>query len=296
MVNMLSAVQGLYEGGLFIDNFFSFLQLPSRSREVRSGERTFPRPIQGGITFERVTFNYPGSEVPALSDVDLHFSPGARIAIVGENGAGKSTLAKLIARLYRPTSGRILLDGVPLDEYQIDDYYRNLSALNQGFVKYHLTVEDNIGFGDIGALGNRAQIERAARLSNVDEFVDDLPQGYSTLLGRTFDGSVELSAGQWQRLALARAYMAESQILILDEPTSSLDVATEARMVEQYAQLAIGQIAVMITHRFSTVRMADRIIVLSAGRVVEDGTHEELLARAGIYAAMFNTQAQPYIT
>jgi ATP-binding cassette subfamily B protein len=296
MVNMLSAVQGLYEGGLFIDNFFSFLQLPSRTREVPSGERAFPRPIKRGITFESVTFQYPGSEVPALSDVELHFKPGARIAIVGENGAGKSTLAKLIARLYRPTSGRILLDGVPLDEYQIDDYYRNLSALNQGFVKYHLTVEDNIGFGDIGALGNRARIERAAKLSNADEIVDDLPQGYSTLLGRSFEGSVELSAGQWQRLALARAYMAESQILILDEPTASLDVGTEAKMVEQYAQLAIGQIAVMITHRFSTVRMADRIIVLSAGRVVEDGTHEELLAHGGIYAAMFNTQAEPYIT
>jgi ATP-binding cassette subfamily B protein len=180
-------------------------------------------------------------------------------------------------------------------EYELQDYYRNISVLNQGFVQYHLSVTDNIGFGDVSALADLSRIKAAARLSSADEFIDELPEGYATVLGRMFEGSAQLSAGQWQRLALARAYMARSQILILDEPTASLDVATEAKMVEQYAQLSTGQIAIMITHRFSAVRLADRILVLHEGRLVEDGTHEDLMRRGGLYAAMFTTQAQAYV-
>jgi ATP-binding cassette, subfamily B, bacterial len=283
----------LNESSLFISNYFDFLDLES-DRPLPLGGQSIPASIASGFMLENISFTYPGAERPALQNIYLALRPGERVAIVGANGAGKSTLVKLLARLYEPTSGRITLDGIDLGEYNLDDYRSHFSMIVQNFVQYHLPVVDNIGFGSIDRLHDHAAIQEAAQLSNADDFIRALPDGYNTQLGRSFERSTQLSGGEWQKLALARAYLPSSQILVLDEPSASLDVESEAKLVEQYAQLSIGQIAILISHRFSTVRLADRIIVLDEGRLVEDGTHDELMQAGGLYAAMFRTQASAY--
>jgi ATP-binding cassette, subfamily B, bacterial len=291
--NLTRSFGMLMESSLFLSNYFAFLDLDVDMTHTNA-LRPVPMPITQGFQLENVSFTYPGSVHPALQDINLSLRPNERVAIVGTNGAGKSTLVKLLARLYEPSSGYIRLDGIDLREYDLNNYHCNFSMIAQNFVQYHLSVSDNIGFGAVELLQDLEAVEQAARLSGAEEFIHDLPQRYNTLLGRFFEGSTQLSGGQWQKLALARTYLPSAQILVLDEPSASLDIESEAKMVKTYAHLTIGQIAILISHRFSTVRLADRIIVLHEGRLVEDGTHDALMQAGGLYAAMFRTQAQAY--
>jgi ATP-binding cassette subfamily B protein len=222
------------------------------------------------------------------------FEPHERIALVGENGAGKTTLVKLLARLYDPDEGRILLDGVDLRDYDLDSLRKNIGIIFQDFVRYDFVLRENIGVSQIEALGDEARIREAARRSLADSVVERVPQGYDQMLGKRFDNGVELSGGEWQKVALARAYMRDAQVLILDEPTAALDARAEYQVFLRFAELTQGRMAVLISHRFSTVRMADRILVLKGGELVDDGTHEELVARGGLYAELFSLQAAGY--
>lgn len=253
-----------------------------------------PRPMRDGFVFEDVSFAYPGNDRPVLQHLDFRISRGERVALVGENGQGKTTLVKLITRLYDPTHGRILLDGIDLREYDIEDVHRNVGVIFQDFVRYEMTVGQNIAVGRLEAEHDQARIEDAARKSLASEVVGRLPGGYAQLLGRRFEGGLDLSGGEWQKVALARAYLRDAQLLILDEPTAALDVRAEAEVFERFTELTAGKMALLISHRFSTVRMADRIVVLSGGRVTEDGSHADLMALGGHYAEMFEMQAASY--
>jgi ATP-binding cassette subfamily B protein len=253
-----------------------------------------PRPIRGGIEFRSVGFRYPGRDEWALRGVNLHIAPGEKIALVGANGAGKTTLIKLLTRLYDPTEGQILLDGVELQAYDLDDLRRSIGVIFQDFVKYQTTVRENIGFGQIEALDDTPRIEEAARRGGADEVVAGMPDHYEAMLGRWFDRGQELSGGQWQKIALARAFMRDGEVLVLDEPTAALDAEREYAIFQRFRSLTEGKIALLISHRFSTVRMADRIAVLEGGRLTELGTHATLLAQDGTYARLFNLQAQGY--
>jgi ATP-binding cassette, subfamily B, bacterial len=245
------------------------------------------------IELHHLTFRYPGAAQASLSDVTLSIEPGESIAVVGPNGAGKTTLVKLLTGLYRPTEGEILLDGVPTTSFSPAELRARVGVIFQDFVRFHFTVADNIGVGWLPEMANRDAILRAAAASGIDGVVDGLPAGYEQGLGRWFGGE-ELSVGQWQRLALARAFMRRSPVLVLDEPTASLDAEAEAEIFGRFRELAADRTAILITHRFSTVRMADRIAVFEAGRLTELGTHSELLARDGRYAHMFRLQAAGY--
>jgi ATP-binding cassette subfamily B protein len=290
---VLLSLSQIFEQSLYLDDLFSFLALEPRIRPS-AGARPVPLPIQRGFTFENVGFRYPGSEHWAVRGLDFTLAPGERLALVGENGAGKTTLVKLLARLYDPTEGRILLDDVDLREYDLDSLRRNVGVIFQDFVRYDFLLRENIAVGNIGRLADEPRIESAAARSLADTVAARLPGRYGQMLGRRFEGGVDLSGGEWQKVALARAYMREAQLLILDEPTAALDARAEYEVFLRFSELTQGRMAVLISHRFSTVRMADRILVLRGGELVEQGTHEELLALGGLYSELFHLQAAGY--
>ncbi len=290
---LMTSIAALYENGLFLNHLFDFLALEP-AMQVAAHPVPMPRPIKQGIEFRNVSFRYPGREDWALRDVSLTVTPGEKIALVGANGAGKTTLIKLMTRLYDPTEGVILLDGVDLREYDIEDLRSRIGVIFQDFVRYQMSVRENIGFGQIDALEDEARMLDAAERGGADEVAATLPEGYDTMLGRWFDRGNELSGGQWQKIALGRAFMRDGEVLVLDEPTAALDAEREYQIFQRFKSLTAGKIAFLISHRFSTVRMADRIAVLDGGRMTELGTHAELLTLDGTYAHLFNLQAEGY--
>ncbi|HET9531998.1 MAG TPA: ABC transporter ATP-binding protein [Blastocatellia bacterium] len=317
---LLLGASGIYQQCLFLKDLFDFFNMkpsitsPPEAREV-------PEPVRHGFVFEDVGFRYPGSDAWAVRHVSFHLRPGERIAFVGENGAGKTTLTKLLARLYDPTEGRILLDGVDLREYDLRSVRRAIGVIFQDFVRYDLRFDENIGVGEIEAMrsfldlpgnGARDDARKAPQTAPADEasvpdrlasaaekslaatLLAKFSDGYRQMLGRRFDKGVELSGGEWQKIALARAYMRDAQVLILDEPTAALDARAEYEVFIKFSQLVAGRMAIIISHRFSTVRMADRIVVLKGGMVIEEGSHYELVAQGGLYAELFSLQAEGY--
>lgn len=308
---MLLSSTELYEQALFLEDLFVFFEM--RPALVRpAAPAPFPRPIARGFELADVWFRYPDPAAPpdappppdddpswVLRGVTLRLRPGERIALVGENGAGKTTLTKLLTRLYDPTRGAVLLDGRPLSAYDPAELHEEVGVIFQDFLRYDMVAEENVGVGRIAALAAgdaavRDRVRDAAARSLAAEVIERLPRGYGTMLGRRFEGGVDLSGGQWQKVALARAYLRDAQLLILDEPTAALDARAEFSVFERFAELTRGKMAVLISHRFSTVRMADRIVVLEDGRVLEEGPHDALLARGGRYAELFRLQAQGY--
>jgi ATP-binding cassette, subfamily B, bacterial len=290
---MLSSLSSLYENSLFLSHLDDFLNLKRIVAEPHQPQAV-PVPLQIGIQFDNVQFRYPGSTRPLLEDINLTIRAGETVALVGENGAGKTTLIKLLCRLYDPTSGRITLDGIDLRQFETTDLRREISVVCQDYVHYNLTVGENIGFGDVNRLSDRDQIHLAAKRAGADKAIASLPYGYDTLLGKEFEEGEELSIGEWQKVALARAFLRQAQIILLDEPTSALDAKAEHQVFEQFRQLTQGRTAILISHRLSSVKLADRIYVLEDGTIVESGTHQELMQRNGSYARMFESQAQYY--
>jgi ATP-binding cassette, subfamily B, bacterial len=288
-----SLFSSLSEQALFLNDLLSFLELTPRIVS-RPEALAVPRPIRKGFEFRNVSFHYPGSDKLVLEDLCFTIGPGERVALVGENGGGKTTLVKLIARLYEPTSGVILLDGKDLAEYRIEDLRREIGVIFQDFFRFDMNVRDNIAAGKIELSGDDQALWNAAKKSGADETVAALPEGLDQMLGRRFEGGVDLSGGQWQSVALARAYLRDAQLLILDEPTAALDARAEAEVFATFADLTRDRIAVLISHRFSTVRMADRILVLHDGAIAEEGGHEDLVAAGGQYARLFEIQAANY--
>ena len=278
---------------LYLDDLFSFFEIEP---EISSpaAPRPFPSPVREGFVFEGVGFRYPGAERWAVRDLSFTLQAGEVLALVGENGAGKTTLVKLLARLYDPDEGRILLDGHDLREYDLDVLRQNIGVIFQDFVRYHLTAAENIAVGQIEARHDRARIVEAARRSLADDVIAKLPKGYDQVIGKRFKNGVDLSGGEWQKVAISRAYMRDAQLLILDEPTAALDARSEFEVFQRFKELSAGKTAVLISHRFSSVRMADRILVLADGRVEAVGTHGELLAQRGRYAELFELQAAGY--
>lgn len=278
---------------LYLDDLFSFFQIKPEITSPLEAVAV-PRPIRQGFTFENVGFRYPDSESWALRGVSFQLHAGEVLALVGENGAGKTTLVKLLARLYDPDEGRILLDGRDLRDYDLDDVRANIGVIFQDFMRYHLTAGENIGVGQIDAMDDGSRIREAARRAMADEVIESLPQGYDQLVGRRFRTGVDLSGGQWQKIAIARAYMRDAQVMILDEPTAALDARAEFEVFQRFRELSDQRTAVLISHRFSSVRMADRILVLAHGRLEASGTHDELMAAGGRYAELFELQAAGY--
>ena len=293
----------VYENALFATRFFDLMDLdPQSVQGALRPPRTvpapkLPRPIRRGFEFENVWFRYPASGEDAewiLKDVSFHVPAGAKMALVGQNGAGKTTIVKLLARLYDPTKGRVLLDGKDLRDYDLPDFRSSVSVVFQDFFRYDISAADNVGLGRVEAIGERPLVEAAAQQAGADDIIAGLPKGYETILGKTFDEGVDLSGGEWQHLAIARAFMSDAQLLILDEPTAAVDALRENRLYQQLEDVAKSKTVVFISHRFSTVRMADTIVVVDNGRCIERGSHEELMAQEGKYAKMFSTQAARY--
>ncbi|GAE59989.1 ABC transporter permease and ATP-binding protein [Xanthomonas arboricola pv. pruni MAFF 301427] len=278
---------------LYLDDLYSFFNIVPEIRS-RPNALPVPRPIRQGFVFEDVGFRYPDAEQWTVRHLDFELRAGEVLALVGENGAGKTTLVKLLARLYDPDEGRILLDGRDLRDYDLDDVRANLGVIFQDFVRYHLSVGENIGVGQVDAMDDAPRIRAAAQRAMAGELIDSLPDGYDQLVGRRFKNSVDLSGGQWQKIAIARAYMRDAQLMILDEPTAALDARSEFEVFQRFKELSDNRTAVLISHRFSSVRMADRILVLAAGRIEANGTHAELMAQGGRYAELFELQAAGY--
>jgi ATP-binding cassette subfamily B protein len=278
---------------MYLEDLFSFLAIQPRLPLPRS-PRPFPEPFQSDIVFEGVSFRYPGSSRWAVHDLSLTIRAEETLAIVGENGAGKTTIVKLLLRLYDPTEGRILLDGYDLRGYDLVDLRDHMGVIFQDFVRFHLSARENIAVGRIEAAKDDNRIREAATQSIADQFIVRLPQGYDQVLGKRFEEGVELSGGEWQKIAVARAYMRHADIIILDEPTAALDVRSEHETFQRFRDLRRGKTALLISHRFSTVRMADRVVVLDGGKIIEDGTHEHLMEIGGRYAELFRMQASNY--
>lgn len=290
--SVFATFSSIADQSLFLTDLVEFLRVEPNIRS-KPGALPAPRPIRSGFQFDRVAFTYPGTGRRVLDGLDLRIEPGERIALIGENGQGKTTLVKLLARLYDPTGGRILLDGVDLREFDIEDLHRQIGVIFQDFMRYEMTARHNIATGRLDTADDAA-VRHAARKSLADEVVARLPRGFDQLLGRRFEGGVDLSGGEWQKIALARAYLRDAQILVLDEPTASLDARSEYEVFQRFAELTAGKMALLISHRFSTVRMADRIVVLENGRIAEQGNHQQLVASGGRYSEMFELQASSY--
>ena len=289
---ILSAIGGMYEDNLYLSTLYEYLETPvanSAGNVIRG-----PHP-EDGVRFEQVSFRYPGAEQPSLVDIDLHIKPGESLALVGENGSGKTTLIKLLTRLYQPTAGRILLDGKDLREWDEAALRERMGVIFQDFTRYQLLLGENIGAGDVQHFEDEPRWREAGEKGMAQPIVDSLPEGYRTPLGKWFNDGRELSGGQWQKIALSRAFMrSRADILVLDEPTAAMDAAAEATIFEHFRTLTRGKIAILISHRFSTVRMADQIVVIQEGRIVERGSHEELMRVNGHYAHLFSLQAKGY--
>ena len=288
-----STLTGIADQALFLTDMLAFFDMRPT---IRSKENALPapRPIRKGIEFREVSFRYPGTERMVLEGLNLTLHPRERVALIGENGQGKTTIVKLITRLYDPTEGQILLDGIDLREYELEDLYREIGVIFQDFMRYEMTARENLAVGRIEDLANDARLVRAARKTHADEVIARLPLAYEQMLGRRFEGGVDLSGGEWQKMALARAYLRDAQILILDEPTAALDARSEFEVFQRFAELTAGKMTLFISHRFSTVRMADRIVVLQNGTVAEQGNHRQLVDRGGLYSEMFEMQAASY--
>ncbi len=288
----LTSIGGMYEDNLYLSNLYEFLEqdVPKPCGKARQGV------IPGdGIRFENVFFTYAGGLKPTLKGISLHIKPGEKLAIVGENGSGKTTLIKLLTRLYSPDSGRILLDGLDLQEWDVEVLRRRIGVIFQNFVRYQFTVGENVGVGDVEHLEDEARWEVAAEKGTAQPFIKAMPEGFGTQLGRWFKGGQELSGGQWQKIALSRAFMRTgADILVLDEPTAAMDAEAEVQIFDHFRKITQNQMVVLISHRFSTVRMADQIVVMAGGELLEQGTHEELLKLGGRYARLFSIQAAGY--
>ena len=287
----LTSIGGMYEDNLYLANLYEFLEQPI----PKSGGKITHGIVSEGIRFEHVYFCYPESQEPVLKDISLHLQHGEKLAIVGENGSGKTTLIKLLTRLYTPSSGRILLDGVDLNDWDIDVLRKRIGVIFQNFVQYQFTVGENVGVGDVTHLNDNQEWEIASEKGTAKPFIDNMPQKFGTQLGKWFKGGQELSGGQWQKIALSRAFMrSQADILVLDEPTAAMDAEAEMNIFNHFRSLTKDQMVVLISHRFSTVRMADKIIVMADGKIIEQGSHEQLLAEDGRYAHLFSLQAAGY--
>ena len=291
--SILENLAKIYESNLYVSQYFEFLDLKP---EVVNSSRpqNFPQPIKRGLSFKNVTFTYPGASKPTLRNLNLQIDPGESIALVGVNGAGKTTFLKLLTRLYDVDSGVIAIDGIPLSEINLSQLHTNIGVLNQDFARYQLSAKDNIGFGNLKEKENQLRIEQAALDSGANRVVETLSEGYQTRLGKMFKDGVDLSGGQWQKIGMARAFMTDAPILILDEPTAALDAIAEYELFEKFRALTAGKMTFFVSHRFSTVQLADRIVVLQDSQIVEVGSHQELMKSDGLYAQMFRLQASSY--
>lgn len=290
---IFSTLSSIADQALFLTDLLEFMKMKP-SIVSKPDALPAPRPIREGFEFRNVSFVYPGTERRVLNHLNFRLEPGERIALIGQNGQGKTTIVKLMARLYDPSGGQILLDGVDLRDYDIEDLCQEIGVIFQDFMRYEMTASENIGVGRVDFMLDKHRIREAAEKSLADGVIRRLPLKYDQMLGRRFEGGVDLSGGEWQKLALARAYLREAQVLILDEPTAALDARAEFEVFERFNELTVGKMALFISHRFSTVRMAERIIVLEDGAIAEEGTHDRLVARGGRYAEMFELQASSY--
>ena len=290
---VFTTFSGIADQALFLTDLVDFFAVEPTIRS-KPGALVAPRPIRQGIEFKNVSFSYPGSRRKILSGINLRIEPQERVALVGENGQGKTTVVKLLTRLYDPTEGQILLDGVDLREYNLEDLWKEIGVIFQDFVHYEMTVSENIGVGRIEDAQNPFRIRAAAIKTFAESVIQKLPKGYDQPLGCRFEGGMDLSGGEWQKIALARAYLRDAQLLVLDEPTAALDARAENEVFERFSELTTGKMALLISHRFSTVRMADRILVLQKGGIAEQGQHDQLVKEGGLYAEMFALQAASY--
>ncbi|WP_198299628.1 ABC transporter ATP-binding protein [Tumebacillus avium] len=295
MNGIVTHLARIHETRLYIREFFQFIELDLSAYEIKRGTAPFPRPLETGITVDNLSFCYPGSERYTLRNVSFSISPGERIAIVGENGSGKTTLVKCLMGLYRLSEGQIRFDGLPLEEIGESEFFRNLTVIFQDFMHYDFTVRENISIGQLEAAADLERVKRAAQKSGADRFVQRMADGYDTYLGRSFRDGEDLSGGQWQKVALARALFSDGQVIILDEPTAALDPRAEMEVFQKFDQLTQNSTAVFISHRMAAARMADRILVMKDGALLESGSHEELMALGGEYQRMYDMQAKWYV-